>query len=417
VALAWQFVLPMISSQFWLYGDGTGKYDAATNGVILGAILIILTTIINAAGSRAFSIINNIGVTVELVASVLMIIFLALHIQRGPQVVMQTQGTGAGHSLGYVGALMMALLLGTYIMWGFDTAGSVGEETVNPRKTNPTAIIRALAAAGLIGGVLMLVALMAVGNIHAKELSTSGLPYILQSVLGTTLGDIFLVCVAIAIFVCGLCNQAGAIRMIFAMSRDNGLPGGRVLAHVSPRTKTPIVPALVTGFVAILILLANIRQPQIFVVVTSTTVILALLSYVLVVGPFALKKMRGEWQQPEKGYFTLGRWGLLVSIAAFAWGVFVIVDIAWPRSAVYNPVAPFHWYLQWGGILFVVIVMAIGGAWYGLVQRHKIGVLAEHAATPADMEAMFAAGHHDAIGLAPEGIPLIDAELQEPTPS
>ena len=88
--------------------------------------------------------------------------------------------------------------------------------------------------------------------------------------------------------------------------------------------------------------------------------ILALLSYVLVVGPFALKKMRGEWEQPEKGYFTLGRWGLAVSIAAFVWGVFVIVDIAWPRASVYNPFEPFHWYLQWSGILFPVIVLAAG---------------------------------------------------------
>ena len=81
---------------------------------------------------------------------------------------MQTREPAPDTRSGYVGALMMALLLGTYIMWGFDTAGSVGEETVNPRKTNPTAIIRALAAAGLIGGVLMFVALMAVGNIHAR---------------------------------------------------------------------------------------------------------------------------------------------------------------------------------------------------------------------------------------------------------
>ena len=43
--------------------------------------------------------------------------------------------------------------------------------------------------------------------------------------------------------------------------------------------------------------------------VTSDTVILALIAYVLVVGPFALLRMRGKWARPEKGYFSLGRAG------------------------------------------------------------------------------------------------------------
>jgi hypothetical protein len=107
--------------------------------------------------------------------------------------------------------------------------------------------------------------------------------------------------------------------------------------------------------IAILILPANIRQPQVFIVVTSTTVILALIAYVLVVVPFALKPIRGQWAKPEKGYFSLGQAGLGVSIAAFVWGVVMIINIAWPRPAVYNPVAPFHWWLQWGGILFPAI--------------------------------------------------------------
>jgi len=380
VALAMQFVLPTISPVFWLYGDGTGAYDYATNGVILGAIMIVVTTIINALGVRVISIINNIGVSVELVATVMLIIFFIARIQRGPQVVLQTNGTGAGQSLGYFGAMLMAVLLGVYIMWGFDTAGSVGEETINPRKTNPRAIIRALLAAGILGGVLMLTALMAVGNLQAEELSISGLPYIVQSVLGHTLGNIMLGCVAVAIFVCCLANQTGAIRMIFAMARDNALPGGARLSHVSRRSKTPIVPAVVTGIISLLILLANIRQPQIFVVVTSTTVVLALIAYVLVVGPFSLKRMRGEWQQTEKGYFTLGRWGLPVSIAAFVWGVFIVVNIGWPRQSVYNPVEPFHWYLQWGAVLFTVISLGIGFLFYWFVQRHKVGILDEHKA-------------------------------------
>jgi amino acid transporter len=215
-----------------------------------------------------------------------------------------------------------------------------------------------------------------------------GLTYVVKSVLGTFLGDTLLVCVAIAIFVCCLANQTGAVRMIFAMARDNGLPGSHRLSRIAERQKTPIVPVISVAVIAIVILLVNIRQPQVVVVVTSDTVILALVAYVLVVGPFALLRMLGKWARPEKGYFSLGRAGLAVSIAAFIWGVAMIINIAWPRRNIYNPVAPFHWWLQWGGILFPAICLAIAFGVYWFVQRHKIGIRAEHAADtpPANAE-------------------------------
>lgn len=384
VALAMQFVLPQISDVFWLYGDGTGTYDYATNAVILGSIMIVLTTIISLLGTRVVSFVNNIGVSVELVSVVLLIAFFLLHAKRGPGVVLQTNGTESNFGSGMLGALLVAVLIGLYVMWGFDTAGSVGEETINPRKTNPIAIVRALLASGILGALLIMSALMATGNLKSEELTTGGLVFVVKDVLGNTLGNLMLVCLAIAIFVCGLANQTGAVRMIFAMARDNALPGASRLARVSEGAKAPNAPIIIVAVVAILILLVNIRQPAIFLVVTSTTVILALISYVMVVGPFSLKRMRGEWHVTEPGYFSLGRYGLLVSGTAFVWGVTMIINIAWPRQGIYNPFEPFHWWLRWGGVWFPLVSLGLGYAWFMLVQRHKLGVLAEHAAHTAD---------------------------------
>jgi urea carboxylase system permease len=386
VALAWQFVLPAIWSGFQFVGDGTGTYDAAQNAVILGTVMIIGTTAVSLAGTRVLSMVNNIGVSVELVAVVLMIVFFGLHAQRGPAVVMQTNGTGDAHSTGYLGAMLISVLLGLYIMWGFDTAGSVSEETVNPRKTNPRAVIRALLASGVLGALLILTALMAVGDLKAEELSTGGLAYVVKSVLGDTFGNLLLICVAIAIFVCALANQTGAVRMMYAMSRDNALPFGHALSRVSKRTEAPVVPILLVAVAAIAILVYNIGQPQIFVVITSDTVILALIAYVLVVGPFTLNRMRGQWQAPETGYFSLGKAGALVSGAAFVWGTVMIINIAWPRQAIYNPAEPFHWYLQWGGVLFPIGALGLAALLYVVYQRNQIGILPEHRAAALTKE-------------------------------
>lgn len=242
VALALQFVLPEISDVFWFYGDGSGPRDAATNGVIIGVAMIVISTVINIAGIKAIAVIQNIGVTVELITTVVLIIAFAITIKRGPQVVFDTHGTGAGHSTGYLGAMLVALLFGAYLQWGFDTAGSVAEETINPRKNSPKAIIRAYAAAGLSLAVLLLLGMMAVADINSDQLSTVGFPYIITSALGDTVGKILLAAIGIAIFVCCVANHTSAIRMIFAMTRDNALPASAQLAKVNRTLGIPVNP-------------------------------------------------------------------------------------------------------------------------------------------------------------------------------
>ena len=74
--------------------------------------------------------------------------------------------------------------MSAYVMYGFDTAGSLAEETLDPRKNAPPAILRALIAAGVAGFLVILFGVMAMPNIHAKELGTSGLPYLVKATLG-----------------------------------------------------------------------------------------------------------------------------------------------------------------------------------------------------------------------------------------
>jgi amino acid transporter len=187
--------------------------------------------------------------------------------------------------------------------------------------------------------------------------------------------------VAIAITVCCLAVHTATIRMAFAMARDNNLPAGERIATVHPKTKTPIVPAVVTGLLAILILIVNIRQPQIFTVITSIAIIMIYIAYLLVTVPMLRQRLRGEWppeDAKERGYFTLGKLGLPINAIAVGWGFFMAINLIWPRKDVYNATAPFHWYLQYGAMLFIGVVFFGGLAYYWFVQRHKTGVLESH---------------------------------------
>ncbi|SHN16725.1 amino acid/polyamine/organocation transporter, APC superfamily [Streptomyces yunnanensis] len=384
VALAYQVTLPQISSWFQFVGNGTGKTDAAANAVLLGTVLIAFTTLVNAFGVKLMARINSAGVAIELIAAIVLILLLAAHVTRGPATALtDTFGKGHGETLGYFGAFLTASLASAYVMYGFDTASSLGEESKDPTRNAPRAILRALIASFVIGGLILLFALLAVPDLHDERLSVDGLQYVVLATLGSTVGQIVLWCVVVAITVCELAVHTAAIRLAYAMARDNNLPASARLARVSPRFQTPVVPAVVIGVVGVAILLINVNQPQIFSVITSIAIIMIYLAYLMVTLPMLVQRLRGKWT-PREGAFSLGRFGLPVNVLAVLWGLAMSLNLAWPRAAVYNATGPQHWYLRWGAFLFIGVVALGGFAYYWFVQRHRTGVLASHAAEGAD---------------------------------
>jgi urea carboxylase system permease len=367
VAVAYQVVLPQVWSGFEIVGGASdaGSYstpDGAKNAVLLAIGLIIFTTIVNCVGVRLMARINNVGVMCELIGVTLLIVLLVAHIKRGPQVVDQTLGTAAGHPWGYTGAFLVAAIMSAYVLYGFDTAGTLAEETTNPRRHAPRAIIRALLTAFAAGGLLMLIGMMAVGDIDDKNLPVLGMPCLVKSTLGNGLGDLFLVDAAIAITVCALAVQTAAIRQLFSMARDGRLPGARVLAHVSRRSGTPVAPALLVGALTIALLLLNIGNQQVFLVLTSVAIILFYIPYLCATGSLLYQRIRGRWPRAEHGEnFSLGRWGWPVNVFAVLYGAAMTVNLAWPRASVYGSA---HWYLQWAAPLFVGVALAVGVVGY-----------------------------------------------------
>jgi amino acid transporter len=249
-----------------------------------------------------------------------------------------------------------------YIFYGYDTAGTLAEETAAPRRRAPRAILQAILAAGAGGALILLFALMALRNPGAAALSTDGLPYLVKDVLGDKLGTLFLCDVLFAIVVCVLAVHTGAVRLTFAMARDGVLPWARRLSRVSPRTRTPLLPALLTGGLAGGILLANLRFSRVLEMVIAVSIVWANLAYLLVVAPLLVRRLRG-WPalggSGAKGVFALGRWGVPVNVVAVLWTAATVVNMGWPRPEVYGD----EWY-QRPLALFLTAALLCGGMLY-----------------------------------------------------
>src|SRR5207249_2504785 len=121
---------------------------------------------------------------------------------------------------------------------------------------------------------------------------------IVTGALGGTFGRVLLCDVLFAIVVCALAVHAGAVRLVFAMARDGGLPFAAVFARVSPTFRTPIAPAVAVGALAILVLVVNVNLPKIVELVTMVAVLWANLAYLLVGGGL-LWRRRTAWPPPH----------------------------------------------------------------------------------------------------------------------
>ena len=203
---------------------------------------------------------------------------------------------------------------------------------------HPWAILQALAAAALAGGLLILFGILAVSDPGLPELGqiSGGLPFLVKNVLGEKLGVLLLVEVIFAICVCALAVHAAAVRLMFAMARDNNLPFAVALSHVSPRSRTPVVPSLVVGAGRGAILVANASLPNAIEMLCSIAIVWANLAYLMVTFPLLLSRRKTRRRSGCSRYCKhLPAWRRYRFLAGAA--IFRLVDLAfrstWSQSS------------------------------------------------------------------------------------
>ena len=128
------------------------------------------------------------------------------------------------------GPFMLATLLGAYTIVGFEAASNLAEETHEPHRVIPKAMLRAVLVSGVVGFAFLIS--LAYATNKAAYASTAPVASIVHDVLGGAVQKIFLVFVCVSIFACGLIIMVTNGRLIFSMARDRRLPGHQLLHQV-----------------------------------------------------------------------------------------------------------------------------------------------------------------------------------------
>lgn len=215
-------------------------------------ISIVLVTLLNSLGVRLLSGVSNSIVAAQ-VLFVVVFILLASNTAAGneiPSVIDVVFGGDTNTALILAGAAVLS-----YSFLGFDAVSSLSEETKNPRRNIPLAIMLVT----LIGGVLFIV-VSAVSNLAVPDWTSYSSPDAAANDVTFAVGGQWFEVFFTAAFVAGcfgavMAQQATAARLLFSMGRDRVLPRA-LFGVLNPKFKTPIRATLavsIVGFVSLLI--------------------------------------------------------------------------------------------------------------------------------------------------------------------
>ncbi len=268
--------------------------------------LVVLMTLINFIGIKLSAEFNTVSTFIEFGGLLLVIFIGAKHIGSVDYLAMPAGMSG----------VFSAAALVFFAYMGFESIVKLAEETKNPEKTIPKAIIYSVLITTLL---YILVALAAVSVLDWKELGQSSAP--LATVVASALGPFAFVLVGIiALFSTSntvLITLVTTSRMMYGMAKEKTMP--KIFTKVHKKTQTPWVAIFFLAVVSIIFLftenlefLANLTTLFLFIIFALANLSMLILRYTM------KDKKRGFYCPGNIGRFSV------VALLGFLTSVFML---------------------------------------------------------------------------------------------
>ncbi|MEC4878320.1 APC family permease [Pseudomonas sp. NC26] len=252
--------LPMA---IWLIGAAYlhSAFPSVPNSVWVLSFIAV-TTVINVIGLQLAKTVNSVLMLLQFLV-LAAFVGLAIHYATGD--LSQPFWSLAPF---YQEGLQLPLVMGgaaiaCYSFLGFDAVSTLTEETHEPRKTIPRAILLIT----LIGGFIFIAASYFVQLAHPSTNfanADSAAYEIARNIGGDIFVSFFLIGLIVGQFTSGLSAQASASRLLFAMGRDGVLPKS-FFGRLSERFGTPVGSVVLCGAVALLALRMDVTTSTSFI--------------------------------------------------------------------------------------------------------------------------------------------------------
>src|SRR5216684_941553 len=126
------------------------------------ALVLLSTTLLSIFGVRIVAFVNNTGVVFEILGMVVFaLILLLFYHHQSVSVLFDGSYLGSGFNT-QAGTFLAAMFMSLFVIYGFDTASTLAEETKNPRREAPRAVLAAVIGAFIIGAIFLYSTIIAI---------------------------------------------------------------------------------------------------------------------------------------------------------------------------------------------------------------------------------------------------------------
>jgi amino acid transporter len=365
-------ITPLLSNVGIAYGNTTELIPNLLNGqLVTMGILMLIELALNIAGINLVALLNQASVWwhIVIVAAVVVLVFLAGKPDASGLTLFAVQPQDVGGSwannLGFADfsygpavsypfilAFFFSLLQANWTYTGYDASAHVAEETVGARVSSAWGLFLSVAVSAIVGFVFLLALtthLPDLSTLFPADLATADAATYSQYYFGGgaavidilaynlgQIGNLLSAGIAIAMAFCGLSSVASAGRMLFAFSRDDGLPGSGWLKKVSHRYRTPANSLTAIVIVSWLFTVAAFWVGAqggpggggiAIVIITAISTIFLYAAYGVVI---YLGATTQGWLSER--VWSLGRWSKPIAWVSVAWVLVLMVLFSWPTS-------------------------------------------------------------------------------------
>ncbi len=309
---------------------------------VFGALLLS-QAIINHVGIRAVARLNDLSAVYHIVGVAVIVGGLAFFAVKQPAAYLFTRHFSTMTNHPYLYAFLSGLLLAQWTYTGYDASAHTIEETRDARVRAPWGIFLSVAVSGLFGYLLIAFVTLSIRDLPATAAAENPLQYIIvQAFPHSAFPGAVLWIVTLAQWFCGLACVTSTSRMMFALSRDNGMPMSHLWSRVSRRFRIPAgavwlsaVLAFALPCLVLAVLAARGKTADfgtLYPAVTGISTIGLYLSYGF---PLLLKLRavrKGLWGPRTNGPWNLGSWSGPVNTVAIVWVAFITVLFILPPN-------------------------------------------------------------------------------------
>ncbi|KAJ5622402.1 hypothetical protein N7528_005634 [Penicillium herquei] len=217
-----------------------------------------------------------------------------------------------------------------YALGGLDGIAHITEEMPNPGRNAPLGLAITLSIAFVTGITYLLSLMFSIQDYSSLADTRTGLPLAeifnqATSTRGGAFGLVFMVWIALGPCVIG--SQLSTGRVLWAFSRDNGLPFSHVWARVHPKLGSPFNAQLFVGVIIALLGCIYLGSSTAFNSMMSSAVTINNLAYIVPILTNVLLFRRTM----HRGPFALNQfWGMVVNIVSVLWLIFAIIFFSFP---------------------------------------------------------------------------------------